>query len=262
METKKSKKYNQLKLAHSFAAEAHAYAVAGYAVVDNTDRTCTLVEAALAAVELTKEAFRASTKVSELELELLGTMPSLSADCLKGAEKAATITDGAKGGAIHDKVREDHEAVFRYYAILEHREEMKYHQRLVEAAEQEKLSHSQILGRHEKEIEILERIGRPALTDRPEFERFAAIVGNFDWTGTLPDDEFSEHVMPSLQAATLDFAREAGLELPDVEDDSQEKERYVIFDLVESAYVDHLHEITSKTQTEFSMVYGKDADGL
>ena len=82
--------------------------------------------------------------------------------------------------------------------------------------------------------------------ESPEYEAFAALVGNFDWTGTHPDDMWCEYVEPALSVATVDFARQVGLEIPEASDDLiDEGNRNAIFGMVEASYVAHLFGITN-----------------
>ena len=244
VETEKSQKYNQLKLAYNEAAEAHTKARSHY--LKSQEEPENKESWLTAAAKQTIEAVRLTNKAIELELELTGSIEGNKSGDYE------TLTNGINDTFVTQDIFdmqlelvEKHEAIFRHYAILEHEEDAHHHRNVAQTIQSEALSHVDAAEQHERDIETLKRMDEIPLIDRPEFDRFAAAVANCDWTGTSPENRYIHHVEPELQVATIDFAREAGLEIPDVNDDSREEERSAIFSLVDAAFAAHIYQITN-----------------
>ena len=239
METDKSQKYNQIKLAHNEAAEAHTKARSHYLKAqeepENKESWLT------AAAKQTVEAVRLTKKAIESELELTGSVES-------GSEEYATLTKGIDDTFVSQDIFdmqlelvEKHEGIFRHYAVLEHQEDALYHRSMADTIQLDVNSHVTAAEHHERDIETLKRMDEIPLMDRPEFDRFVALVGDCDWGGMYVDDLWCEHIEPALWQTTLEFAKQAQLEVPAVDDDSKEQERCAIASIVQAAYITSLY---------------------
>lgn len=238
--------HKKVKIAHNTAAEAHLKAAdANEAVITADD---TKVDAAIgqAAVQLTKEAMQASEQAIEAERRLMGRAINESLEAWRDAKLAGSEMLAAKVTDLHRDAHEEHEAAFREHAIMEHEAQVERHQKLIDKAKDDVRVENVLIEEHQKQIKTLLKVGQPPMMETPEYEAFAALVGNLDWAGRRPDDMWGDYVEPALIAATVDFARQVGLEIPDSSDDLiDEGNRNALFGMVEAAYVSHLFSITN-----------------
>lgn len=246
METEIGKNYNDLANLHNDAASAHLHAAEAYGTVRQwKGKGRGITDAGRIALELGKDALRWSQKVVDEEQAKVNQVNERTIEIVQDAKLALGKTSATDIENLHYKCRDAHARMSRHFAILEGEEDVRFHLGKASDVEATLNYHKDTATQIINHVDSLKQIDRVPLMETPEFEEFAARVGNYDWCGSPPDDRWCEYVEPELSGVTNYLAKECGLEIPSIEDENREEERSAIFSLAEAAYIAYLYQSTN-----------------